>query len=529
LGEARFVFLRGHELRTAHGRERDRFQQREADRGRDGHAELEEENADEPAHQQHGNEDRDDRNGRGGGGKGDLARAVERGLVRRLAHVEMARDVFQHHDGVIHHDADGQRHAEQGEEVDREPEIIEHDEGAQRGGGDGEQHVERGGPRAQKRPADQAGDDDGKQHGHLGFPDRLGGEAGAVKIHRDMEIRRVDCQFLVDLGDEGLHRLAHRHVVLTVLFLDAHPQRGLAVAACHAPRVGEAILNCGHVAEVDIRMVDALAAARRDEQVAHLFGRDRLAHGADVELGAGIFQVTRGSLVVLQLQRVAYVEDGELPREQFIIVDPDAQVPVSPSAEHDVAHAGDHAQAVAQVQVDVGQHLLERALRRRDCQPHDRVVVGVDLLDGRRKNVVRQLHRAQLRVRLLQRRVDVLARIEREFDRGDALPHVRLDVLDALHGDHRLLDRVDDLGLHHLRRRARPRRRDGQHRLRGFGQLADAEVKKADRAEEHQRAHQHPGKNGTADGDVGKDHARAAGWERGASARGRMSGAAGTP
>ena len=46
--------------------------------------------------------------------------------------------------------------------------------------------------------------------------------------------------------------------------------------------------------------------------------------------------------------------------------------------------------------------------------------------------------------------------VKGEFDARRALPHVRLDVLDALDGNHRLLDRVDDLGFHHFRRRADP-------------------------------------------------------------------------
>ena len=49
-------------------------------------------------------------------GEADLARAVERGLQRRLAHLHVADDVLQHHDGVVHHEADGQRerHAARG-------------------------------------------------------------------------------------------------------------------------------------------------------------------------------------------------------------------------------------------------------------------------------------------------------------------------------------------------------------------------------------------------------------------------------
>ena len=71
-------------------------------------------------------------------------------------------------------------------------------------------------------------------------------------------------------------------------------------------------------------------------------------------------------------------------------------------------------------------------------------------------DVVRHLHRAQPRVGFLERRVDVLVRVEGEFDVGRALAHVRLDVLHALDRDDRLLDRIHDLRLHHLRRRAGP-------------------------------------------------------------------------
>ena len=50
-------------------------------------------------------------------------------------------------------------------------------------------------------------------------------------------------------------------------------------------------------------------------------------------------------------------------REQLVVVDPDAQVAVGPAAQHDVAHAGDDAQPVAQVQVDEVEHLGEGPLR----------------------------------------------------------------------------------------------------------------------------------------------------------------------
>ena len=40
----------------------------------------------------------------------------------------VAHDVFQHHDGVVHHDADGQREAQEGEGVQREPQKMNENE-----------------------------------------------------------------------------------------------------------------------------------------------------------------------------------------------------------------------------------------------------------------------------------------------------------------------------------------------------------------------------------------------------------------
>ncbi len=53
-------------------------------------------------------------------------RAVARGEYLALAHLAMAHDVFEHHDCVVDHDANGEREAEQGEEIEGEAHEIEH-------------------------------------------------------------------------------------------------------------------------------------------------------------------------------------------------------------------------------------------------------------------------------------------------------------------------------------------------------------------------------------------------------------------
>ncbi len=67
--------------------------------------------------QEHGAEHQHD----GDHGAGDLLHGEDGSLLGGallLAHDPL--DVLQHHDGVIHHDTDGEHHAEQGQQVDGE-------------------------------------------------------------------------------------------------------------------------------------------------------------------------------------------------------------------------------------------------------------------------------------------------------------------------------------------------------------------------------------------------------------------------
>ena len=68
----------------------------------------------------------------------DLAAAVERGFLGRLALVEVAVDVLQHHDAVVHQDADHQREPQHRHVVQRLPEEVHRDERGDEGRRDGD-------------------------------------------------------------------------------------------------------------------------------------------------------------------------------------------------------------------------------------------------------------------------------------------------------------------------------------------------------------------------------------------------------
>ena len=77
--------------------------------------ELAEEPADEPAHEEQRDEHRDERDGERDDREADLLGALERGLERRLALLDVARDVLDHDDGVVDDEAgrDRERHQRQ--------------------------------------------------------------------------------------------------------------------------------------------------------------------------------------------------------------------------------------------------------------------------------------------------------------------------------------------------------------------------------------------------------------------------------
>jgi hypothetical protein len=54
-------------------------------------------------------------------------------LQRCLAHAKVAHDVLDLDDGVVHQDADHQRHGQQSDHVDGEAQIVHADEGGDDG------------------------------------------------------------------------------------------------------------------------------------------------------------------------------------------------------------------------------------------------------------------------------------------------------------------------------------------------------------------------------------------------------------
>ena len=71
------------------------------------HRKLAEQSPHQPAHEQYGRKHRHQRNGNGHNGKAHLARAAQGSTHGGFAHFEAAHNIFEHHNGIVHHKTGG--------------------------------------------------------------------------------------------------------------------------------------------------------------------------------------------------------------------------------------------------------------------------------------------------------------------------------------------------------------------------------------------------------------------------------------
>ena len=174
------------EAAAQHRREGQRDEAGDQNRHHDGDRELVQQAAHDAAHEQHRDEHGDQRDGHGENGEADLARRRDGGLHARLAHLHVAHDVLQHHDGVVHHEAHRERERHQREIVQAVAQQVHHGERADDGERHGAAGNQGGGEIAQEQEDHQHDEADGQHQGELHVAD--GAADGLRRVEGDREI-----------------------------------------------------------------------------------------------------------------------------------------------------------------------------------------------------------------------------------------------------------------------------------------------------------------------------------------------------
>ena len=153
------------QLAAHHRRQRQRHETRHQHRAGQRERELAEQSPGAPGREGQRREHRRQSERHRDDGKADLAHALECGLERRQALLDMAEDVLQHHDRVVDHQADGQHQRQQRERVDGEAGQRDEREGTHQAHGYGHQRNDRRAQGAQE-------DEHHQRHQHHGFDHR---------------------------------------------------------------------------------------------------------------------------------------------------------------------------------------------------------------------------------------------------------------------------------------------------------------------------------------------------------------------
>jgi len=165
------------------------------------------ESAGDPAHEGDGHENRNEHQGDGHHRPGHFGHGRLGGLARRqLVVVDLVLHRLHHHDGVVHHDADGKHQAEQGQRVDRKAEDLQEGEGPHQRYRHGEHGNERGPAVLQKDVDHDEDQDHGFEQGLYdlvdGGGDEFRGVVGNGVVHTGREVAGLLGHEFAELFDD---------------------------------------------------------------------------------------------------------------------------------------------------------------------------------------------------------------------------------------------------------------------------------------------------------------------------------------
>ncbi len=352
--EARLLLFRivAQDAGAHHGGEGERDHRGDDDGDGQGDGKFAEEAAHDVTHEEQRDKHRDERHGQRNDGEADLTRAGERRLHGAHAFFEVARDVLDHHDGVVDHEAGGDGEGHQREVVEAVAEHIHRGEGADERERHGHAGNDGGVQIAQEEEDDQHHQTDGEHQLELDIVHRgldAGGHVGeGADANRRGEIRFQLGKNLLDAANDG-------DGVGAGLALDVEDDGRRLVHPRGLLGVLDAIHDSG-----DVMHEHRSAVAVGDDHVVVLAGLGELIVGVDLVILAGAVEIAFGGVDAGADERGTQVLHVEAVGRQLDRVCLDADRRFLAAADTHQADAGDLGDLGREARVDQVFHLRER-------------------------------------------------------------------------------------------------------------------------------------------------------------------------
>ena len=459
-------------------------------------------------------------------------------------------DAFQHHDGIVHHQAGGQREPAQRHHVQAQTKLAHEKERGDDRHRQRQAHHEGAPAIAQEQEDDQDRQRAADHRILLDIADGVLDEAGLVLDGGDVHVggqqvlllellqplaqrrRRGHGVGVAFLVDGQLHRFlaAQADDCLALLVALGHPGHvpqpyRHAAGGHHAAAAGGVLHRrgrgqrfgrtggCGDRHHLLHRRGGGTVAAglRGDQQVADFLHAGELVDRAHQEALRALFQPAAGQVDVLLLEAVDHGLHRQVQLGQLLLVQVHLHLVLEAAADLDRSHAVHRFELLLQVLVGIAADLAELAQRiaviargvlRRQHQPHDRLGGRIEAQQHRRLGFLRQLQRLHLvaHVEAGLVHVGVPGKLQHHITLAGARNRAQLaQVLDHADG---LFHRLADQGLDFRRRRTGVFGAHGQGRVAQVGQQVDLEVAQRDQAEQHQRHRHHRHGDAAAGGEA---------------------------
>ena len=295
----------------------------------------------------------------------------------------MPYDVFQHHDGVVHHEAHGKDDCQQREVVDAVVAQVHYYKGNDDGDGQRQAGDDGGGNIPQEDEDHQHHQHDGEQEGELDLVDRVADRDGAV----------VECvqpdgggDLLAQLRQQLADAVDQLHGVGARLAVDGQLNAALVVE----PVGGFEVLHAVDDTSQRLHPHGMTVTVGNDKRPVG-FRRVELSAGPDGEGALFAFQFAGRQVDVAGFQGLLHFVQPYLAGDQLAGVKL-GTYRVLLCAEHlDLRYAVDHGDALRNQRVSVLVDHVERQGRRADGYKQHRLIRGVGLAQrGQVGHVVRQ-------------------------------------------------------------------------------------------------------------------------------------------
>ena len=222
------LFAGAEKERAERRAEREGVEGRDEHRHRHGHGELLIHRTGDAGNENCRNEHRRQNERDGDHGSGNLRHSLEGGIPRTQPLLDMRLDGFDHDDGVIHHQADGQHHAEKREGIDRKPKHWKKSKGSDEGNRHGDERNECCAPALEENEDDEYDECHGLEERLDDFLDAIGDGEGGIECDRVLKSRGELLRLLFEEGPNLFHRI---HRIRAGELVDGNNRRILALEA----------------------------------------------------------------------------------------------------------------------------------------------------------------------------------------------------------------------------------------------------------------------------------------------------------